>query len=188
MRYLRTLSVALLLAGCASGSGQAENAQPSPLPTTTPSTPPTITPITQTTDREWSVSAHYDGKRFYNTSGADKGAGDISTFLWQNLWNKEKWPKAIENPPADPIVERVTEGIRATYINHATVLVQVAGLNILTDVVKCLVMIDDIAQWGDFNGVYTQYFKTPYPARSAMGADGLALGASLELECIAVRR
>ena len=79
------------------------------------------------------MSAHYDGKRFYNTSGADKGAGDISTFLWQNLWNKEKWPKAIENPPADPIVERVTEGIRATYINHATVLVQVAGLNILTD-------------------------------------------------------
>jgi 2-iminobutanoate/2-iminopropanoate deaminase len=36
--------------------------------------------------------------------------------------------------------------------------------------------------------VYTQYFKPPYPARSAMGADGLALGASLELECIAVRR
>ena len=30
-------------------------------------------------------------------------------------------------------MERVTEGIRATYINHATVLVQVAGLNILTD-------------------------------------------------------
>ena len=41
------------------------------------------------------MSAHYDGKRFYNTSGADKGAGDISKFLWQNLWNKEKWPKAI---------------------------------------------------------------------------------------------
>ena len=56
------------------------------------------------------------------------------------------------------------------------------------DVVKCLVMIDDIAQWGDFNGVYTQYFSPPYPARSAMGADGLALGASLELECIAARR
>ena len=121
MRYLRTLSVVLLLTGCASGSGQAQNDQT------------THTPITQTTDREWPVSAHYDGKRFYNTSGADKGAGDISQFLWQNLWNKEKWPKQVENPPADPIVERVTEGIRATYINHATVLVQVAGLNILTD-------------------------------------------------------
>ena len=55
------------------------------------------------------------------------------------------------------------------------------------DVVKCLVMIDDIAQWGAFNGIYTQYFSPPYPARSAMGADGLALGASLELECIATR-
>ena len=83
MRLFRTLSVVLLLAGCASGSGQAENEQP------------THTPITQTTDREWPMSAHYDGKRFYNTSGADKSAGDISKFLWQNLWNKEKWPKAI---------------------------------------------------------------------------------------------
>ena len=63
-----------------------------------------------------------------------------------------------------------------------------AHLNLdLTDVVKCLVMIDDIDKWADFNKVYTSYFKTPYPARSAMGADGLALGAALELECIAVK-
>ena len=58
----------------------------------------------------------------------------------------------------------------------------------LTDIVKCLVMIDDIAKWGDFNSIYTSYFKPPYPARSAMGADGLALGAALELECIAVKK
>jgi reactive intermediate/imine deaminase len=53
------------------------------------------------------------------------------------------------------------------------------------DIFKCLVMIDDISQWGLFNSVYTQYFKKPYPARSAFGADGLALNASFELECIA---
>jgi enamine deaminase RidA (YjgF/YER057c/UK114 family) len=46
-------------------------------------------------------------------------------------------------------------------------------------------MIDDISQWGLFNSVYTQYFKKPYPARSAFGADGLALNASFEMECIA---
>ena len=67
----------------------------------------------------------------------------------------------------------------STYLTHL-------GLS-FDDVVKCLVMIDDIAQWGDFNGIYTQYFSPPYPARSAMGADGLALGASIELECIAAR-
>ena len=30
------------------------------------------------------------------------------------------------------------------------------------------------------------YFKPPYPARSALGADGLALGAAVEMECIAI--
>ena len=54
-----------------------------------------------------------------------------------------------------------------------------------SDVVKCTVFLDDVGEWGKFNSVYTQYFNKPYPARSALGADGLALGASLELECIA---
>ena len=58
----------------------------------------------------------------------------------------------------------------------------------LDDVVKCLVMIDNIDEWADFNNIYTSYFKPPYPARSAFGADGLALGAALELECTAVKR
>jgi len=53
------------------------------------------------------------------------------------------------------------------------------------DVVKCLVMIDDIREWSMFNSVYVQYFDKPYPARSAFGADGLAGNASFELECIA---
>ena len=53
------------------------------------------------------------------------------------------------------------------------------------DVVKCLVMIDDISEWSMFNSVYVQYFAKPYPARSAFGADGLAGNASFELECIA---
>ena len=53
------------------------------------------------------------------------------------------------------------------------------------DIFKCLVMIDDIGEWPDFNSVYIQYFEKPYPARSAFGADGLALEASLELECLA---
>jgi L-ascorbate metabolism protein UlaG (beta-lactamase superfamily) len=83
-------------------------------------------------DKE-SMRPHYDGKRFYNTSGADKSAGEIARFFWENISKKTPWPKWIENPPADPIRERVTEGIKATYVNHATVLIQVAGLNILTD-------------------------------------------------------
>jgi len=55
----------------------------------------------------------------------------------------------------------------------------------LEQVVKCTVMIDDIDEWGAFNEVYVEYFPGNKPARSAFGADGLALGAAVEVECIA---
>ena len=54
-----------------------------------------------------------------------------------------------------------------------------------SDVVKCTVFLADVAEWGEFNAIYTSYFEPPYPARSALGANGLALGARLEVECIA---
>jgi reactive intermediate/imine deaminase len=50
-------------------------------------------------------------------------------------------------------------------------------------VVKCLVMIDDISEWPAMNDVYKTYFPGHKPARSAFGADGLALGAAVEIEC-----
>ena len=54
------------------------------------------------------------------------------------------------------------------------------------DVTKCTVMLDDMADWPAFNKVYLTYFPDgKYPARSAFGADGLALGALVEVECIA---
>lgn len=54
-----------------------------------------------------------------------------------------------------------------------------------SDVVKCTVFLTDVGEWGKFNTIYTSYFEPPYPARSALGANGLALGARLEVECIA---
>ena len=53
----------------------------------------------------------------------------------------------------------------------------------LERVVKCTVMVDDIDEWGLLNEVYVEYFPDPKPARSAFGADGLALGAKAEIEC-----
>lgn len=52
------------------------------------------------------------------------------------------------------------------------------------DVIKCTVMLDDMADWPAFNKVYVSYFPDQrFPARSAFGADGLALGALVEIEC-----
>jgi len=62
---------------------------------------------------------------------------------------------------------------------------KLAGLG-WADVVKCTVMLDDMKDWPAFNKVYVTYFPDQkFPARSAFGADGLALGALAEVECIA---
>ncbi|MGH6886233.1 MAG: RidA family protein [Geminicoccales bacterium] len=70
------------------------------------------------------------------------------------------------------------ENIRASLAAHGYAM---------GDVVKCTVMLADIAEWAAFNEVYRTFFSAPYPARSAFGANGLALGARVEVECIAVR-
>lgn len=53
------------------------------------------------------------------------------------------------------------------------------------DVVKCTVFLADMAEWAAMNSVYVRFFRKPYPARSALGANGLAKGARVEIECIA---
>lgn len=53
-------------------------------------------------------------------------------------------------------------------------------------VVRCLVMLADMGEWGAMNRVYVAHFPRALPARSAMGASGLALGARVEIECLAV--
>lgn len=52
-------------------------------------------------------------------------------------------------------------------------------------VVKCTVLLADIGEWAAMNEVYTTFFPNK-PARSAFGTNGLALGARVEIECVAV--
>jgi reactive intermediate/imine deaminase len=55
-------------------------------------------------------------------------------------------------------------------------------------VFHCTVMLADMGRWSDFNKVYVTYFRPGrLPARSAFGANGLALGAGVEVECQAYK-
>jgi reactive intermediate/imine deaminase len=54
------------------------------------------------------------------------------------------------------------------------------------DIVKCTIMLGDMADWRAFNEIYVGYFEPGrLPARSAFGANGLALGALVEIEAMA---
>ena len=68
--------------------------------------------------------------------------------------------------------------------NIRTILAAAGGSP--TDIAKCTVMLDDIGRWSEFNEVYAEFFLGHRPARSAFGARGLALGAAVEIECVAV--
>ncbi|MBM3907207.1 MAG: RidA family protein [Gemmatimonadetes bacterium] len=73
---------------------------------------------------------------------------------------------------------------RQTLENTKRVLAAI-GLS-MDRVVKCTVFMADMKEWDAMNAVYRTYFSAPnYPARSALGVNGLALNARVEIECIA---
>ena len=100
---------------------------------------------------------------------------DNTLYLSGNIGNQ---------PGTMRLAEGGIEGqTRQTMENISAVLEQFGSS---TDkVVKCTVFLADMAEWAAMNGVYKTFFKNP-PARSALGASGLALDARVEIECIAV--
>lgn len=58
----------------------------------------------------------------------------------------------------------------------------------MANLVKCTVMLADISEWGTFNEIYAGYFEAGrFPARAAFGANGLAVGASVEVDCVGAK-
>jgi 2-iminobutanoate/2-iminopropanoate deaminase len=88
-------------------------------------------------------------------------------------------PGTLKLVPGGAMAEarQVMENIKAVLQRHGSSLDRV---------VKCTVFLADMKDWPAFNAVYREYFKKNLPARSALGANGLALGARVEVECIAV--
>jgi L-ascorbate metabolism protein UlaG (beta-lactamase superfamily) len=79
------------------------------------------------------VSDHFDGKRFYNLGPfEERGFGDLLKWKLSGPL-AARWPAFVALPPSPPPPARVDRGIRVTFINHATTLIQLGGVNILTD-------------------------------------------------------
>jgi hypothetical protein len=80
------------------------------------------------------VTDHFDGVRFFNPDGAaPKGFSDL--LKWKFGGNQASWPRSVRSPFAPARPEPRVEGdrLRITMVGHATMLIQTAGLNILTD-------------------------------------------------------
>lgn len=73
---------------------------------------------------------------------------------------------------------------RQTLENIKTV-VEAAGSS-MDKVFKCTVFLADIADYQKMNEVYATFFSKDPPTRSTIAGSGLALGARVEIECMAV--
>ena len=82
--------------------------------------------------KDYPLSDHYDGKKFFNTTDNQRlSFWDI--LAWKMKGTAAPWPKEIKNNNYPlPLHNKQQKGI-VTFINHATFLIQLNGLNILTD-------------------------------------------------------
>ena len=77
-------------------------------------------------------SDHFDGARFFNRGGIVHGLPQL--VRWVTNRDRGPWRGWIDDPPGPPPPDKVAAGeIRVTYVNHATLLVQIDGMSILTD-------------------------------------------------------
>lgn len=91
--------------------------------------------------------------------------------------------------PISPATGEIVDGdivvqTRQALRNMQAVLEE-AGAS-MNDVVKTTVFLKDIAQFGDMNGVYEDFFKPPYPARATVEVARLPKGVDIEIDAIAV--
>jgi len=77
------------------------------------------------------VSDHFDGVRFF-LPGQPQDKGVVELLRWQLGGGRKPWPDRFPSPFHDKPPARV-EGLRVALVGHATLLIQVAGLNLLTD-------------------------------------------------------
>lgn len=78
------------------------------------------------------VSDHFNGKQFLNPKGIKaKGLPDV--FKWMRERQRGKWENKRHLKPGPKPLPRYDNGVRITFVNHSTFLIQVDGINILTD-------------------------------------------------------
>jgi L-ascorbate metabolism protein UlaG (beta-lactamase superfamily) len=78
------------------------------------------------------ITDHFDGNTFINPGGV-KQQSLGAVFKWMFTRKRSIWRKPIDDAPRAKPVDHIHSGIRITFVNHSTFLIQTEGLNILTD-------------------------------------------------------
>lgn len=79
------------------------------------------------------LSNHFDGALFFNPDPNPNEPTKKRLFGWLLQKKEDTWPSKVSIHPAIPVKKVFGNELKVTFVNHATVLIQTQGLNILTD-------------------------------------------------------
>ena len=91
--------------------------------------------------------------------------------------------------PIDPATGKLIDGDISAQtrrvLQNISAILEAAG-TALAKAVKTTVFLTDMSNFAAMNAVYAEFFPEHPPARSTFAVAGLPLGASVEIECIAL--
>ena len=90
------------------------------------------------------------------------------------------------NPATGQFAEGGIKELTRQSLTNMQHILQQAGFD-MQHVVKTSVFLADMNDFAEMNEVYAEFFKAPFPARSAVAVKTLPKGARVEIECIAVK-
>ena len=80
------------------------------------------------------MSDHFDGQRFFNPTLPGGFAPTVGTVFKMLREPRTRWPRSVENKGVPQLnVTRTIDDIAVTFVNHATFLIQIGDIAILTD-------------------------------------------------------
>ncbi|GHU91675.1 reactive intermediate/imine deaminase [Bacteroidia bacterium] len=123
-------------------------------------------------------------KKVISTSNAPAAIGPYSQAVRTGKALYTSGQLGIDPKTGDFVPGGIKEQTEQVFKNLVAVLE--AGETSLDKVVKTLVFLSDMSDFAAMNEVYSNYFKEPYPARSAVAVKTLPKNALVEIEVIAI--
>lgn len=123
-------------------------------------------------------------KKEIKTENAPKAIGPYSQAIEANGFIFASGQIPIDPTSGELLMGTIEEQTRLALKNLKAVLE--AGGSSLDKVVKCSVFLEDMDDFTRMNGVYAEFFNSPYPARAAVQVARLPKDVKVEIEAIAI--
>ena len=122
-------------------------------------------------------------KKIITTDKAPKALGPYSAGVAAGNLIFTAGQLGIVPETGEPASDEIKGQTRQSLLNISAIL-EAAGTE-LKNVVKTTVFLRDMNDFAAMNGIYSEFFKAPFPARCAFAVKTLPKGALVEIECIA---